>query len=77
MADKSRTADFQLRERLKELRCLYDLSRIAWEADNDLPTIVNKTLHILPAAMQYPGLAEAAITIDGKVSTTAGFDSCA
>lgn len=74
--DKSRTAEFQLRERLKELRCLYDLSRIAWEADNDLPTIVNKTLHILPAAMQYPELAEAAITIDGKVVTTPGFDSC-
>ena len=76
MADKTRTADFQLRERLKELKCLYDLSRIAWEADNDLQTIVTRTLHILPAAMQYPELAEAAIAIDGKVVTTPGFDSC-
>lgn len=69
-------ADIQLRERVKELKCLYDLSRIAWEADNDLETIVKKTLAILPDAMQYPSMAEASITIDGAVTSTPKFSSC-
>lgn len=76
MAYSGKTADFQLKERLKELKCLYDLSRIAWEADNDLDTIVSRTLDILPSAMQYPQKAEASITIDGKVASTAKFDLC-
>jgi len=70
------TTDFQLRERLKELKCLYDLSKVAWEADNDIDTIVGRTLEILPAAMQYPDRAEACITIDGKVVATGNFTSC-
>lgn len=65
--------DIQLRERVKELKCLYELSRIAWEADNDLTAIVNKALTILPTAMQYPEAAEVSITIDGSVSSTPGF----
>ena len=65
--------DIQLRERVKELKCLYELSRIAWEADNDLTAIVSKALTILPSAMQYPEAAEVSITIDGTVSSTPGF----
>ena len=76
MAHRGNTTDFQLRERLKELKCLYDLSRIAWEADNDLAAIVTKTLDILPSAMQYPQWAEASITIDGKIATTPKFERC-
>ncbi len=69
-------ADLQLRERVKELKCLYDLSHIAWEADNDLQKIVGKTLTILPAAMQFPRLAEASITVDGVMASTEGFKQC-
>ena len=76
MANKSNTTDFQLKERLKELKCLYDLSKIAWEADNDLDTIVARTLEILPAAMQYPNLAEASIIVDGKAVATGNFALC-
>jgi len=76
MAQSLKTADLQLRERLKELKCLYDLSRIAWEADNDLQTIITETLKILPSAMQYPQMAEASIAIDGTVATTEKFTRC-
>ncbi|MGC1242026.1 MAG: ATP-binding protein [Chryseosolibacter sp.] len=69
-------ADVQLKERVKELKCLYELSKIAWEAGNDLETIVAKTLDILPSAMQYPMMAEACITIDGKVASTSKFKLC-
>lgn len=70
-------ADLQLRERLKELKCLYELSKIAWEADNDLHAIVARILRILPAAMQYPASAEASVSIDGHETTTQRFKSCA
>ena len=70
-------ADRQLKERVKELKCLYDLSRIAWEADSDVDTILRKCLTILPSAMQYPRLAEASITVDGKTLATPNFKQCA
>jgi hypothetical protein len=48
------SADIKLKERVKELKCLYDLSRIALKAGNDVSIILNRTLEILPHAMQYP-----------------------
>ena len=67
------SADFKLRERVKELNCLYELSKIAWEAENDLDILVSKTLKILPQAMQFPMLAEASITINSKTHQTERF----
>jgi two-component system, NtrC family, sensor kinase len=70
------TADIKLRERVKELKCLYDLSKIALEAGNDVSTILTRTLQILPGAMQFPGLAEVSIT-NGKMNyATKGFEQC-
>lgn len=76
MKKSSTSTDLQLRERLKELKCLYELSRIAWEADNDLPSITRKALKLLPSAMQFPERAEASITVDGNTSSTPGFSRC-
>lgn len=67
------TADLKLRERVKELKCLYELSRIAWEADNNLKTVILKTLKIIPAAMQHPANAEVRILIDHQEFSTPGF----
>jgi signal transduction histidine kinase len=66
--------EFKLRERVKELNCLYTLSRVAWEAKNDFDAIVSKTLEVLPTAMQHPGDAEASISIDSRDYSTPGFD---
>lgn len=68
-----RETELQLRERVKELKCLYELSRIAWEADNNISAIISKTLTILPAAMQYPQLTEASIVLDGETTATKGY----
>lgn len=70
------SVDFKLRERIKELHCLYALSRIAWEAENDIPVIVNKTLQILPKAMQHQTLAEASITVNGDTHSSPEFSRC-
>lgn len=68
-----RSIEIKLRERVKELKCLYELSRIAWESDNDLKLMLKKTLSILPSAMQFPALAEASITIDKDIYNTGNF----
>ena len=73
---KENSTEFQLRERVKELNCLYELSKIAWEEENDLKAIIAKTLLILPKAMQYPDLAEVSITIHKKVYATPHFSDC-
>lgn len=66
-------ADIKLRERVKELKCLYDLSKIALQAGNDAGIILNKTLEILPHAMQFPDLAEVSITCGKLTYSTKGF----
>lgn len=70
------TADVKLKERVKELKCLYDLSKIALQAGNDVNIILNKTLDILPHAMQFPGLAEVSITAGKMNYATMGFGKC-
>jgi signal transduction histidine kinase len=58
-----RNTEFQLQERIKELQCLYELSRIALQNENNLGAILSKTILILPKAMQHPEKAEARITV--------------
>jgi len=69
------SSDFKLKERVKELNCLYKLSKVAWEAKNDFDVIIPKTLDILPAAMQHPALAEASITMEAQEYSTPKFAS--
>jgi len=68
------SSEFKLKERVKELNCLYKLSKVAWEAKNDLEVIFSRTLLILPEAMQHPNVAEASITHDGQTYATAKYD---
>ncbi|VXD13627.1 GHKL domain-containing protein [Marinoscillum sp. 108] len=75
-AMKENSTEFQLRERVKELNCLYELSKIAWEEENDLKAIIAKSLVILPKAMQYPDLAEVSMTIHKKQYSTPHFSDC-
>ena len=64
----------KLRERVKELNCLYRLTRVAWEATNDLTTVILKTLEILPEAMQHPLMAEASIVVHTQQHSTRQFE---
>jgi signal transduction histidine kinase len=70
------SVDFKLKERIKELNCLYALSKAAWEAEYDIPAIVSKTLEILPKAMQHQLLAEASITVNGLTYSSNHFNKC-
>src|SRR5687768_6545837 len=70
---KGKSIDLKLKERVRELKCLYALSTIVWEEKNDLPAIFLKTLAILPQAMQYPTLSEVSIHVNKKVYETRSF----
>ncbi len=67
------SADLKLRERVKELKCLYAISRMAWEEGNDLEAILSKALSIVPQAMQFPQFAEASIVVENVPHETPGF----
>jgi two-component system NtrC family sensor kinase len=73
---KNKSSDFKLKERVRELKSLYELSKIVWEEGNDLNSILSKTLAILPPAMQYPALSEVHILADKKTYATPHFAKC-
>lgn len=69
-----KNTDHKLKERVKELNCLYEISKVALEANNDVDAMVAKVLQIIPAAMQYPELAETEIQIGKARFSTGRFD---
>ena len=70
------STDLKLKERVKELKCLYAISKIAWEEERDWKTFFSKTLSILPDAMQFPSLAEASIIVGKDTISSPGFSKC-
>jgi signal transduction histidine kinase len=66
-------ADRRLKERVKELNCLYRISTVAWETKNDVNALAGKCLGIIPAAMQYPAIAEIQILLGKDKFATKGF----
>jgi PAS domain S-box-containing protein len=58
-----------LQERIKEQRCLYDISRLS-KKDYDVEQLLSKAVTLLPDGWQYPEIAEAAIHFDGETYET-------
>lgn len=73
MAVANRRAHAALRERIKELRCLYGICQTFNRPGMDLKEIIDKIVRLIPRAMQYPEIAYGRITIDGKTYSTPGF----
>lgn len=55
-----------LRERVKELTCLYQITQIANRPNYTIPQIMQEIVELLPQAMQYPEIAYARIFVDGE-----------
>ncbi len=66
-------AQWALRERVKELTCLYELGRIAQLRGIPLDEILRRTVELLPPAWQFPEIACARIVLDGADYSTPGF----
>ncbi len=55
-----------LRERAKELNCLYRVEKLLGERDRELPEIFRSLIAILPAGWQFPKLCQIRIVYEGK-----------
>lgn len=62
-----------LRNRVKELHCLFRLSDLRDRPGLSVANILQGTVDLIPPAWQYPDVACARITLDGQTFTTANF----
>jgi len=62
-----------LRERVKELTCLYSLAQLAERPGITLEEILHGTAELLPPAWQYPEIAAARITFNARAWVTSNF----
>jgi len=54
-----------LRERVKELSCLYEIARVASKSDTPIEKVLKKTVALLPPGWLYPDITCSRITLDG------------
>ncbi|WP_300162547.1 sensor histidine kinase [Solidesulfovibrio sp.] len=62
-----------LTERVKELDCLYEITRLAQRSDLSLDDILAGACEVLAKAWQYPGVACARVVLGGLSRATANF----
>jgi len=65
LAIAQRRAQAALRERVKELGCLYAIARVIERDAGDTGEVLEHVVQLLPPAWQYPEIAVARITVDG------------
>ena len=73
LAIANQRAQWALRERVKELTCLYGIDRIAQHSGVALDEALQRIVELLPPAWQFPEIAGARILLDRRAFTTAGF----
>ncbi len=66
-----------LSERVKELNCLYKLSKLVENKDYSLEKIYRELLLLIPPAWQYPSITYAKLIIGEKEFTTCNFQETA
>jgi len=64
-----------LRERAKEITCLYELTRIASSPELGVKDILARLVEILPPAWQYPDITVARVTLDDQRYQSGDFAS--
>jgi signal transduction histidine kinase len=68
-----RNAQADLRERVKELTCLYGIARLAAQPHQSIKKILQGIVKLLPSAWLYPDITYAKILLDGHSYATRGF----
>ncbi|MCK4887955.1 MAG: PAS domain S-box protein, partial [Planctomycetes bacterium] len=71
--EQLRNLNHNLTERIKELNCLYGISKIVEEPAISLDGILQKTADIIPSSGQYPEITCARISLNGQQFTTSNF----
>lgn len=62
-----------LRERIKELNCLYNISQFREEEGNTLGEMLQKILSVIPPAWQFPEIASARMILEDEEFITVNF----
>ncbi|MBI2893959.1 MAG: PAS domain-containing sensor histidine kinase [Deltaproteobacteria bacterium] len=65
--------ELALRERVKELTCLYSIAQLMVREGISLGDQIQAVVRLLPPAWQYPDVTSARILLDGRTWTTEGF----
>lgn len=65
--------EIALKERVKELTCLYGIARIAEQLEVPLDEMLKSIVALLPQAWQYPEITHSRIILDENSYTTSGF----
>ncbi len=73
VATAHRRAQVEVRERVKELTCLYRIAQVAERTGEPLNQILQAVVALLPPAWLYPEIAMARIIIDEQTYATPGF----
>ena len=73
LAIASRRVQWALRERVKELTCLYGIAQVAQRPGISLEGILQGIVELLPPAWQHPAIATARIVLDGRAHTAPDF----
>jgi signal transduction histidine kinase len=74
LAASDRRAQLELRERVKELSCLYKISQLREQSDISLDKILREILKVIPLSWLYPEITEAQIILDGQCYKTTNYD---
>ncbi len=75
--DTLREQTRELDERVKELNCLYGISRLVEKPDVSLEEILQGTVSFIPSAWQYPEVTGARILLDDQEFRTENFEETA
>ena len=65
--------EIALRERIKELNCLYGISLLAERYGDSIDDLLRNLINILPPSWQYPDITCARIVFKGKTYKSRGF----
>lgn len=64
---------FELRERVKELTCMYSIANLAVVSHQQIDPFLQQAVELLPAAYLHPEITVARIQLDGNTYRTPGF----
>ena len=67
----------ELAERVKELNCVFGISKLLEEGDLTVPEVVRQALVLVPSAWQYAEITCARIVLNGEVFQTDNFQETA
>jgi DNA-binding CsgD family transcriptional regulator len=65
--------EIALRERIKELNCLYGIAQLAEEHSDSIDDLLRDLVRFLPLSWQYPEVTCARIMFEGKTYKSKGF----